>query len=197
MGSWPRNDQAGPHSKFHGQLLQYVKNLSTNSRVLSILHSKSHDMVRCGAANRRGGGESRTNGRRGRGRAPTVLLLPSWEANLITAFTELDLLHPANIMSTSNNTLQGNFPCILLRSRYSPLPRNIKINQHYSDIVQCPLNGLRSSISLVKTYPCVGNWLKPTWIAVSLVSVVSAIVLPVAHPRLRDAPGPDNWFKPK
>jgi hypothetical protein len=27
-----------------------------------------------------------------------------------------------------------------------------------------------------------------SWIAVSLVSVVSAIVLPVAHPRLRDAP---------
>ena len=149
LGSWPRNDQAGPHSKFHGQLLQYVKNLSTNSRVLSILHSKSHDMVRCSAANRRGGGESRTNGRRGGGRAPTVLLLPSWgvlllpswEANLITAFTELDLLHPANIMSTSNNTLQGNFPCILLRSRYSPLPRNIKINQYYSDIVQCPFLG--------------------------------------------------------
>ena len=61
---------------FHGQLLQYVKNLSTNSRALSILHSKSHDMVRCGPANRSAGLEVRTNRRRGWGRAPSYP--PSW-----------------------------------------------------------------------------------------------------------------------
>ena len=86
---------------FHGQLLQYVKNLSTNSRALSILHSKSHDMVRCGPANRSGGFEGGTNRRRGWGRAPTsgwAVILPA-EANLITAFTKLDLLHPAKIVT--------------------------------------------------------------------------------------------------
>ena len=97
-GSWPTFKISRPTVTICQEFVNKLKG------GFSILHSKSHDMVRCGLANRSWGGEWGTNRRTGWGRAPKAgwaAILPA-EANLITAFMELPLLHPAKIVSASS-----------------------------------------------------------------------------------------------